>query len=163
MADGNGGGGADTCVDTEARAPGGVFEADEDADLGRSSRGCKVVGRVEITPPNAAGGGDSGSEHGLGGVKVGEVGAGMMDKSGCSADAVKNVLDVDGATPSRCLLDRKLAGLRRPISSLLDGDAILLGTIDGHGAPSPHVLAPHDLGATRPPSNPARWSWRGTG
>ena len=139
--DADGSGCIDDCVDTEAWIWGGVLEADEDADAGISSRGCKVVGGVKIS--GAAGGGGGGSENALGEVKEAEAGVGVdevgMDAGGCIADAVKNVLDVDGAISRWCNGSPawwpgrgKLAVLRRPVLSSL---VMLLGTIDDHGAP----------------------------
>lgn len=93
--DADGGGVAEDCVDTEAWAWGGVFEADEDADARISSGGCKVVGGVEISGVADGGGGGSAKAEAGAGID----GAGIY-ASGCSADDVKNVLDVDGATSS---------------------------------------------------------------
>ena len=138
--DADGSGCVDDCVDTEAWTWGGVLEADEDADAGISSRGCKVVGGVKIS--GAAGGGGGGSENGLG-VKEAEAEAGVddagMDGSGCIAGVAKNVLDVDGPISRWCNGSPawwpgrgKLAVLRRPVISSL---VMLLGPIDDHGAP----------------------------
>ena len=94
------------------------------------SRGCNVVGRVEIA--GAAGGGSDGSETALGGLKEAETG---IDESERSLDAVKSVLDVDGAisrwyngSPTRSPGRGKLAVLRRLMLSTFDGDVMLLGT-----------------------------------
>jgi len=145
--------GAEGCVNTEAWAWGGLFEADEDedADAGISSRGCKVVGGVEIS--GAAGGGCGGSEKALVGAKEAEAGGAGIDESVCSADDVEKVIGVGGRidgrigggrTSNRCdscngspswLLGRgKLAVLHRPMLSSLDGGVMLLGTTDGHEA-----------------------------
>ena len=59
-----------------------------------------MVGGVEIS--GALGGGGDEGENGRGVVEVGGAGAGAgaLDESGCNADAVKNILDVDGAISS---------------------------------------------------------------
>lgn len=115
----------------------GILEADEEADAGISSRGCKVVGGVEIS--GAEGGGGSGSENALGGAEEVIVGA-STEESGCSADNVGNGPAVGDGTPSRCSGSPacspgsgKLAVLRRPMLPSLDGGVIEFGSIDGHG------------------------------
>jgi len=96
-----GGGGADDCGDTadaEAWVVGGILEADEDADAGISSKGCKVVGGVEISGAAGGGGGGGGSENALGGAK--EPAAGI-DRSGCISYDIGNGVDAGGGVSKR--------------------------------------------------------------
>lgn len=119
---------ADDCVDTADEGPwakAGILEADEDADAGISSRGCKVVGGVEIS--GAAGAGGGGIENALGGLEEAPASAGI-DESGCSADDVGKSPTVGGGPPNQCSGSPacspgsgKLAVLRRPMLPSLDG------------------------------------------
>jgi hypothetical protein len=85
------GGCADAGVDTVngwAWAWGGVFEADKEADVGVSSRGCKVVGGVKTSGEAGRGGRGRGNKNALGEAKEEEAEADTGQSAWSTEDGV---------------------------------------------------------------------------